>query len=251
MSKLLFDESPLVVQPTLAKAIGLNEAIVLQQINYWMNTKGSGKVIKGERWIYNTVKEWQEQFPFWSEATITRTLENLEGAQLIKTGNYNKSSMDRTKWYSINFAVVELLDALITQEQDLKNAFCQNDKMELGNLQECNLAECEDIPETTKDSTKTTTAANGNIFSQYENLGLLINPTIAEQLKEAEQEYPPDWIKEAFGRAAAANIRKWSYIRGILENWKTAGQMDYPTKKEEFVRPSAPAVNTAPKWVST
>ena len=35
MSKLLLNEQPLLIMPTLASKIGLNESIVLQQIHYW------------------------------------------------------------------------------------------------------------------------------------------------------------------------------------------------------------------------
>ena len=38
MSKMIIDDRPLMVLPKLATAIGLNEAIVLQQIHYWLNT---------------------------------------------------------------------------------------------------------------------------------------------------------------------------------------------------------------------
>lgn len=84
-----------------------------------------------------------------------------------------------------------------------------------------------------------------NIFKLYENLGLALNPTIAEQLTEAEKEYPPDWIVEAFKRAAAANVRRWNYIEGILKRWQAAGGMDYPERAEQLIRPSenAPIVN--------
>lgn len=79
-----------------------------------------------------------------------------------------------------------------------------------------------------------------NIFNLYENLGLLINPTIAEMLKEAETSYPPDWIAEAFKRAAAQNKRNWRYIEAILKNWHAAGAMDDPNKtKAEPVSSSA------------
>lgn len=36
MSKLLLDDEPLVILPKLAAAIGLNEAIILQQLHYWL-----------------------------------------------------------------------------------------------------------------------------------------------------------------------------------------------------------------------
>ena len=38
-SKLLIDEPPLQVLPSLALKIGLNEAIILQQVHYWLNPK--------------------------------------------------------------------------------------------------------------------------------------------------------------------------------------------------------------------
>ena len=86
----------------LASAIGLNESIVAQQLNYWLNTK-SAKIINGKRWIYNTYKNWRkDSFPFWSEVTIRRTFTNLEEMGIVETGNFNKAGFDKTKWYSIN-----------------------------------------------------------------------------------------------------------------------------------------------------
>lgn len=58
-----------------------------------------------------------------------------------------------------------------------------------------------------------------NIFKLYEqNMGAL-TPMIVEELKEAEREYPPDVILHAFRIAAENNVRKWSYVRAILEDW--------------------------------
>jgi DNA replication protein len=63
-----------------------------------------------------------------------------------------------------------------------------------------------------------------NIFTLYEqNIGLL-SPLIADELREAEQQYPPDWIEEAFKRAVENNVRKWSYVRAILESWAAEGK---------------------------
>jgi DNA replication protein len=65
-----------------------------------------------------------------------------------------------------------------------------------------------------------------NIFVLYEqNIGML-QPMIAEELQEAEQRYPGEWIEEAFKIAAEANVRKWRYIRAILERWATEGKDD-------------------------
>lgn len=63
-----------------------------------------------------------------------------------------------------------------------------------------------------------------NIFALYEqNIGLL-TPLIVEELKDAEQEYPVEWIAEAFKIAVENNKRNWRYVRKILERWKTEGR---------------------------
>jgi DNA replication protein len=63
-----------------------------------------------------------------------------------------------------------------------------------------------------------------NIFTLYEqNIGM-ITPMIAEELKEAEKLYPPQWIEEAFKEAVTLNKRSWKYIARILERWASEGK---------------------------
>ncbi len=65
-----------------------------------------------------------------------------------------------------------------------------------------------------------------NIYALYEdNIGLL-SPMIAEQLREAEQMYPAEWIADAFREAVALNKRSWRYIARILETWEREGRRD-------------------------
>jgi len=69
-------------------------------------------------------------------------------------------------------------------------------------------------------------AGRPNIFTLYEqNIGLL-TPLIADELREAEQSYPADWIEAAFREAVSLNKRSWKYIRAILERWRTEGRGD-------------------------
>jgi DNA replication protein len=63
-----------------------------------------------------------------------------------------------------------------------------------------------------------------NIFALYEqNIGM-ITPMIAEELKEAEKLYPPQWIEEAFKITVTLNKRNWKYIARILERWASEGK---------------------------
>lgn len=109
MTKLLMDESPLSVQPSLAVAVGLNEAIVLQQLHYLAQNK-FGKVIGGRRFIYNTLEKWRDTyFPFWTVKTIQRTFKALENAGYVVS--MQERSYHRQKLYAIDY---EKLDAIRT-----------------------------------------------------------------------------------------------------------------------------------------
>lgn len=112
MSKLLINEEPLQVLPTLAKKVGLNEAIILQQIHYWnrINEKNNHNFYDGYYWTYNTYEDWQKQFPFWSTRTIQRAINRLEKLKLVVSGNYNELKLDKTKWYRINYKVLDILE---------------------------------------------------------------------------------------------------------------------------------------------
>jgi len=65
-----------------------------------------------------------------------------------------------------------------------------------------------------------------NVYELYEsNIGML-TPMIAEELKEAEDNYPAEWIEQAIKEAVSLNIRKWRYIASILERWAAEGKDD-------------------------
>ena len=62
-----------------------------------------------------------------------------------------------------------------------------------------------------------------NIFKLYEeNIGPL-TPLMADTLKDAEKDYPAEWLAEAFSIAVERNKRNWKYIAAILRRWKDEG----------------------------
>lgn len=147
MNKLLIDDYPIQVLPALANEIGLNEAIILQQIHYWLNKTNHN--YDGKRWIYNSYPKWIEQFPFWSESTIKRTITSLEKQNLLHIGNYNKAGFDRTKWYSINYIVLnELMTRPSGQNDPTKRSKWSDEEVNLNRP----------IPETTPETSSKTTS---------------------------------------------------------------------------------------------
>ena len=115
-TSLLISESPLTVQPSLAVLLGLNEAIFLQQVQYWITREAGFCDQYGRRWIYNTVKQWRDQFPFWSESTIKRTIRSLEEQHALLSTTVG-DAFNKTKAYTINFDLIEELAEKIVHEQ--------------------------------------------------------------------------------------------------------------------------------------
>lgn len=117
MSRLLIDEYPMMVLPSLSNKIGLEAAIVLQQINYWLRLNQEAERTDtfrdGHWWILNTIEEWQaKQFTWWSVSTVKRILSSLENMGLVISGRFNKNPYDHTKAYTINYTAVEKLSLL-------------------------------------------------------------------------------------------------------------------------------------------
>lgn len=99
-TSLLIPEHPLQVLPLLATAIGLNEAIVLQQFQYL--SRIGGRVIDGEKWVFDTYESLHEKFfPFWSIPTIQRTISSLEKSGWLLSCQ-PEGVMSRRKYYRIS-----------------------------------------------------------------------------------------------------------------------------------------------------
>ena len=128
-SSLLINETPLQVLPTLAATIGLNEAIFVQQL-HWLLIH-SGKSVKGQEgtWIYNTIEEWHTKYPFWSTRTIKRIVKDLKTSGILRVGRFNKMAIDQTRWYSIDYEVLNSLSPIVPT---CHNGLGQNGTMTLG-----------------------------------------------------------------------------------------------------------------------
>lgn len=86
----------------IAKEFGILEAILLNNLEYWIakNKANGTNFYDGFYWTYNSAKAFNELFPYVSQRQIQNALKKLKEKGIIQTGNYNKSSYDRTLWYA-------------------------------------------------------------------------------------------------------------------------------------------------------
>lgn len=125
--ELFIDKSKtLIVNTDLALVLGdLNEAIVLNQLNYWIeiNKKAEKNLIDGKYWVYNSYSDWRiNNFPYWSEKTIQRAFTRLENKGVVISANYNKLAIDKTKWYTIDTDKLQkLVDRFESNKDNMTN----------------------------------------------------------------------------------------------------------------------------------
>lgn len=96
VTKLLINEPPLQVLPTLAVRLGLNEAIAVQQLHFAV-THFESRVVEldGHKWLRADYEFWGAQFPWWSKATIERTWKALRDKRVVHTTRGREANVYR------------------------------------------------------------------------------------------------------------------------------------------------------------
>jgi len=106
---------------------GVPEAVVLKEIAYWC--KKNEEIDKhrhdGRFWTYKSIAQWKEEFPEF-KGNISHILQRLESGGWLVSGNYNKTSFDRTKWYTITEKSISLFAQIDLTE--MQNGFADSDE---------------------------------------------------------------------------------------------------------------------------
>jgi hypothetical protein len=200
-SKLLIDEHPLQVLPTLACKVGLNGAIILQQVHYWLGiakkAKDDRKFKDGRWWVYNTYEEWQENFPWWSLPTIKRTILRLETNKLLISREMDAQDWDHTKWYTIDYetlnGLIDCIKVIPSEESDRGDGVPQDDSL---------LIE----PETTTETTNTEIVNKAVMDLFISRLGKFKSQSEAER-----------WVilHDSVGTERADQLVQWAFKKEI------------------------------------
>ena len=88
----------------IAKEVGVNAAVILENIAHWVlkNKANEKNFYDGHYWTYNSNAAMAELFPYMNARQVRTALDSLRKNGMVLTGNYNKSSYDRTLWYTVS-----------------------------------------------------------------------------------------------------------------------------------------------------
>jgi len=255
---ILMNERPIIIVPTLAKLLGTNESIILQQIHYWLQRS---KHIKLDRkWVYLTYDQFVEQIPFISKSTIRRTIIKLENKGYLIPQNFNRLKLDKTKWYSINYEKLnELKDEgicedLTIMEEELipsdqpEQVVCSDRAVDVLNMdspcvqneqssgstwhvEEFNLNT--PIPKiTTEITTKITSETSSSSkdvqqtnekedpFRFFEENGFgTVGSFLADKIKAWCNDLSEELVIKAMKLAVENSSKRWNYVEAVLRDW--------------------------------
>lgn len=161
-SRLLIAENPLQVLPSLVSLVGLERAIILQQIHFLLGVPG-GHNEDGYHWIHNTAQQWHDNyFTFWHPSSIQKWLKSLADDGFIVSRQFDKEKWDHKNYYRIDYDKLDqaLADSALADSDDHTNdSASQAESQPLTKLNLDSACEAESLqrlqPETTTETTFT------------------------------------------------------------------------------------------------
>lgn len=239
-AKTFFSDRPIAYHPILAKVCkSATAALFLSQIAYW-----SDKGADPDGWIWKTQEEMED------ETGLTRSEQETARRDLKRLGllKEERRGVPARMWYLVDWDVLTNLIAEIPQTRMRKSR--KQEEPNPANYSET-IAETKSETTASGDGSPATAAKKKETPKEdeppkvderfkrairaYENLGLAMNPTVAQLIQESVSEHPVEWFEEACKRAASNGKRTFSYINAIIEGFNRAGGIDDPRSKRATV----------------
>lgn len=225
--------------PKVAKIYGINGAVVLQYLWFWVYINESKNINyhDGRYWTYNTVEKIAEYITYLSEKQISYAIEKLVDDGAVVKGNYNKTPYDRTLWYALT---------------EKGYSFFQNCKIEEANLSIPNDKKGEPIPNitTNRENHSFQTNKKGVPLSNKSSVAMLIDEYSCgddetkqllelwlEMCRETHSPIAAVTLKLNLEKldslASESNMSVPEYLKEVIRNgWKTF----YPIRKQYYAQ---------------
>jgi hypothetical protein len=101
-SSSLIQEPVITLLPSLAISLGVEMALIVQQISFLHSLKAGGRDHDGHHWIWNTYESWQkDHFPWWSVRVVKAYFQELERLGVVISCQPD-GKVSRKKYYRLN-----------------------------------------------------------------------------------------------------------------------------------------------------
>lgn len=120
--KLLESDKIHLIQPILVERYGRIQAEFLSQLHYWTK-KEQGLTIEGKTWVYNTYKQWADQFKI-SSRHMVRIINDLIKQGVVQVQKLATHKSNRTNYYSLDYDVINELQTVENPHCDKLSQSC-------------------------------------------------------------------------------------------------------------------------------
>lgn len=191
----------------LAEKFGLNNAIFLQDIAYWIefNRKNDTAFKDGRYWTYSTMNELAERHPYWNKNQVRHIVDTCKKNGWIIVEHYDKSSYNRRNWYSLSDEIMSIIsyDSVPGSKEKINHT----DKKNISNREE-------EIP----------SSYNNNIYTK----DISIKDNKEKEIKKETRIQPLSYNQEkedyGFGTELEEAINDWlAYKQERREPYKPVG----------------------------
>lgn len=218
----------------IAVEYGVNAAILFQNIHFWCekNRANGMNCHDGMYWTYNSRKAFRELFPYMSEKQIKAALDKLIENGLITTGTYNEDARDRTLWYAVtkkgdcifqngNMEMPETANANAENGSPLpyiKQTDINTDRYK--EAEEESAGACEEVNPYGEGVTRLST---DTVQAYAANQLMVMSPRAMEELNGFVDDLTEDIVRHAIDNALDQGVRKWAYVKSILNDYVAGG----------------------------
>jgi hypothetical protein len=219
--------------------VGVEPAILFYNIVWWIekNQANEKHFHDGDYWTYNSCEAFAKLFPFWNRHKIRRLLETLREYGLIKTGEFNQSSFDKSLWYAIDKAGYRYAQNCHIDVANLPHGYSQNEST----IPDINTDSKPDIKTYNNQKQKAKNDFSDDFEKFYSAYPRKINKSAAYKRFNAltRKDYTPSELISAASEYAKECVEKNKEEQYILHPTSFLGSnmrfVDYIREKDTFI----------------
>ena len=187
-----------------AKKYGILAAVILQNIKFWQaqSKANNANFHDGLYWTYNSVRAWTVLFPYATTDQIRRAIDKLKETGAIVTGNFNKSSYDRTLWYSAQEDLLENPNEVVGNHEPIPDVNTDN-KPDKSRVRQKSKMTLSVYLSQLKDADQKFMTIEDPVYQWATELGL-----------------PEHWVEYAWKRFKEAYVNNPNYAQTTYKDWR-------------------------------
>ena len=251
----------------LATKYGIAEALLLGYFRHYIELaekkQNKNKFHDGRYWTYASTRELAKRFPYINRTKLLRAIQHLTDEELLTKDNFNKSTWDKTAWYSLTekglqeFGVVQNEPRVVQNEPRVvqnEPRVVQNEptipiqstySIHLGSSGDKQTTNTKQVNEEASryPGTKYDQETYSDAVSAYEkHIQTPLTANIVDEVCAMVDDWGLEAVKYGFKTAGRNGVRKLNYVETCARNYIT--NKDKPKKTRTQGKPKNDVAGT-------